>query len=139
VKWRPTTNFRGWPFLVWQTELMRRDFEADADAAAGLPSDTLHDWGLYTQALYGFRYRWAAGPRYEFATGSGQSVGGRDTDPLRDDRHRVSALLLWQASEFSRLRLQYNWDEADHLAGGDASSVWLSLEVLYGAHAAHTY
>jgi hypothetical protein len=51
----------------------------------------------------------------------------------------VSALLLWQASEFSRLRLQYNWDEADHLAGGDASSVWLSLEVLYGAHAAHTY
>jgi hypothetical protein len=139
VKWRPATNFRGRPSFVWQTEVMQRQFEADANAAAGLSRDTLYDGGLHTQALYGFRSGWAAGLRYEFATGSGASVGGRDADPLRADRHRLAPLVVWQPSEFSRLRLQYNWDDAGYLDDGQAHSVWLSLEVLYGAHPAHAY
>ena len=139
-KWRPATNFRGWPFLSLQTEVMQRDYEADGVARApALGATTLHDWGLYTQALYGFRYGWAGGLRYEYASGSGQSVGGRAADAFRDDRHRVSPLMVWRASEFSRMRLQYNWDRADHLAHGDAHSVWLGFELLYGAHAAHKY
>ena len=28
-KWQPPNHFRGWPFLTWQTEVMRRDYEAD--------------------------------------------------------------------------------------------------------------
>ena len=39
---------------------------------------TLYDWGLYTQVLYGFHYGWAAGVRFEYARGSGASVQGRD-------------------------------------------------------------
>jgi len=141
-KWRPRTNFRGWPFVVWETEAMKRDFEAApvVDAAGILVRDgtTLRDWGLYTQVLWGFRHPWAAGVRYEHATGSGASVGGRDADPLRDDRTRVAPLLVWQPTEFSRLRLQYNFDDADHLAR-DAHSVWFGFEVLHGSHAAHRY
>jgi hypothetical protein len=139
VKWRPATNFRGWPFVTWETELMRRRYQAAANPGAGLSRDTLYDWGLHTQALYGFRHGWAGGVRYEYVSGSGQSVGGRAADPMRANRQRLSPLLVWQPSEFSRLRLQYNWDDAAYLAGGDAQSVWLSLEVLYGSHAAHAY
>ena len=76
------------------------------------------DWGFYTQLLYGFHPGWAAGLRYEFTGGSGESVrefGSRNQDPFRDDRHRVSPLLAWYITEFSRLRLQYNYDRADHL------------------------
>jgi hypothetical protein len=146
-RWRPANNFRGWPFVLWQTEVMMRDFSADRftddsnpDEIITLPGRTLHDRGLYTQLLYGFRYRWAAGLRYEFAGGSGESVGGRRHDPFRADRHRVSPLLVWHPSEFSRLRLQYNYDQADHLRPGkQAHSVWLGLEFLYGAHPAHAY
>lgn len=146
-RWRPDNNFRGWPFVLWQTEVMMRDFSADRftddsnpDEIITLPGRTLHDRGLYTQLLYGFRYRWAAGLRYEFAGGSGESVGGRQHDPFRADRHRVSPLLVWHPSEFSRLRLQYNYDHADHLRPGkQAHSVWLGLEFLYGAHPAHAY
>jgi hypothetical protein len=146
VKWRPAMNERGWPFLVWESEVMKRDYEAsafldDSDPAdvIGLPATTLRDWGLYTQLLYGFHPGWAAGVRYEYATGSGRSVEGREVDPFRDDRQRLSPLLSWQPTEFSRLRLQYNLDRADHLENDEAHSVWLGVEFMYGAHPAHTY
>ena len=142
LTWRPATSFRGWPFFLWQSEAMGRDYVADrfSDGMIDLPSNTLRDWGFYTQALYGFSYGWAAGLRYEFATGSGASVGtfnGREADPFRDDRHRISPLLVWHPSEFSRLRLQYNYDRADHLERQDAHSVWLGIDLLYGAHPTH--
>jgi hypothetical protein len=146
VKWRPAENERGWPFLVWESEVMKRDYEAaaffdDSDPLniIDLPAKTLRDWGLYSQVLYGFHPGWAAGVRYEYAKGSGQSVDGRSADPFRDNRQRLSPLLLWHPSEFSRLRLQYNYDRADHLEDDEAHSVWLGVEFMYGAHPAHTY
>jgi hypothetical protein len=82
--------------------------------------------------------------RYEYGTGSGESVGGRNRDPFRDTRHRLSPLLSWRPTEFSRIRLQYNYDRATHLEFDglgnreqDAHSLWLGFEVLLGAHPAH--
>jgi hypothetical protein len=143
-KWQPPDHFRGWPFVTWQSEVMGRDYHAarfvdPEDPNADLADDTLHDWGLYTQVLWGFHYQWAAGLRYEYAGGSGASVGGRQEDPRRDDRHRVAPLIVWQPSEFSRIRLQYDFDHAEFLSEKDAHSVWFGFEVLYGAHPAHQY
>jgi len=102
-KWRSANHFRGWPFVTWQTELMQRDYHADRftlehedepGAVTTLPGRTLKDWDVYSQLLYGFYYggygSWAAGMRHEYAGGSIQSVGGREHDPFRADRHRVS-------------------------------------------------
>lgn len=174
LKWRPVDNFRGWPFLLWQTEVMKRDYTAEPFVAGTVPDDDgddhghahglatiahdahddddhqepgetvpgqiLRDWGFYTQLLYGFRHPWAAGVRVEWVSGSGESVPeGRSNDPLRDDRLRVSPLLQYQPSEFSRIRLQYNYDHATALPGEDASTVWLALELLYGSHPAHKW
>ena len=143
-RWQPAGNF-GYPFLTWQTEIMKRDYhvarytqETETGDFASLPGRTLKDWGLYTQLLYGFQTRWAAGLRYEYAGGSGQSIGGRKNDPFRDDRHRLSPLLVWRPSEFSRIRLQYNYDMASHLKD-DAHTIWLGFEWMYGAHAAHNF
>jgi hypothetical protein len=143
LKWRAADNERGWPFVIWQTELVRRDYDAaafvdPANPANNLAATTLHDWGLYSQVLWGFHLDWALGMRYEYASGSGESVGGRSNDPFRDDRQRFSPLLVWQLSEFSRLRLQYNHDIADHL-DHDADSIFFGLEVLIGAHPPHSY
>ena len=144
-RWRPTGNFNGYPFLTWQTEIMKRDYHAarytqaaDDGDLDSLPGRAFKDWGLYTQLLYGFQTNWAAGLRYEYAGGSGRSGGGRKNDPFRDDRHRVSPLLVWRPSEFSRIRLQYNYDTASHLKN-DAQTVWLGFEWMYGAHRAHDF
>jgi hypothetical protein len=139
VKWRPATNFRGWPFVTWHTEAMQRDFEAAAVPDLGLPATTLYDWGLYSQLVWGFRYGWAAGFRYEYADGTGQSVGGLNADPFRGSRTRLAPLLVWHPSEFSRLRLQYNFDQAAFLPERNANSVWFGIEVMFGAHPAHQY
>jgi hypothetical protein len=142
-KWRPARNFRGWPFFLVESELMKRDYEAaavvDAAGVTTLPATTLYDWGFYLQSLYGFRYGWAGGLRYEYATGSGQSVGGRGSAPFRADRQRLSPLLVWHPTEFSRIRLQYNFDIAEQLDPDEAHTGWVGFEILYGAHAAHKY
>jgi hypothetical protein len=146
VKWRPVISRRGWPFLIWESEIMKRDYRAaaffdDSDPAdvVVLAATTLRDWGAYTQVLYGFHPGWAAGARYDYATASGESIGGRGADPFRDDRHRISPLISWHPTEFSRFRLQYNYDRADHLPDKKAHSVWLGAEFMYGAHAAHAF
>lgn len=146
LKQRPVSHFRGWPFIIVESEIMKRDYDADPffddsdpDNIIDLAGETLRDWGLYIQLLYGFRYRWATGLRYEYVSGSEESVEGREADPFRNDRYRISPLLAWYPSEFSRIRLQYNYDHADHLEDENAHSVWLGFEFLYGAHPAHTF
>lgn len=137
VTWRPARNFRGWPFLRWQTEFIWRNYRADN--SEDFDSAILRDWGLYSQLLYGFTYRWAGGVRFGYADGSGDS-GERNQDPFRDLRYRVSPLLVFYPTEFSRLRLQYNYDWADHFDGSNtAHTAWLGLEILIGTHPAHKY
>lgn len=151
LKWRPPDNFRGWPFVVWQSELLKRDYTAarfvagtatggdggghdhehgeDDDGSAfpnDLPGGILRDYGFYSQLTWGFTHPWAAAVRLEYATGSGKSVEdgvlvSRQQDPLRGDRLRVSPLLLYQVSHFARLRLQYNYDHATFLAGDESA------------------
>ena len=150
-RWQPANSFRGYPFITWQTEYMRRRYEAaaasmDVTLADGatetvnFPADTLEDWGMYTQLLYGPQINWAAGLRFEYASGRGfgYNHGGREADPFRNERYRVSPLISWRTSEFLRLRLQYNYDHATHLEDY-AHSVWLGFEWLYGAHPAHRF
>jgi len=141
-KWRPVNNNRGTPYLLSQTEVMYRGFDADeADDGEGglLPAETLRDYGFYTQLLYAWEPRWRGGIRFEYVTASGESVGGNENDPFRDDRYRISPLIEFLPSEFSRIRLQYSYDDAEHLADGYAHSIWLGFEYLIGSHAAHRY
>jgi hypothetical protein len=149
AKWHPTGGQQGYPFVVFETEVMRRELHA---ASGELDSDDdgiidqtftegdLRDWGFYAQCLYGFTRGWAAGVRYDYATENEASAfAGRDDDALRDDRQRISPLLIWQPTHFSRLRLQYNYDRADHLEDSHAHSVWLGCEFLIGTHPAHNF
>lgn len=156
LKWRPADNERGWPFVIFQSEVIRRDLNADSYFNIGdplnpaddvfIPSRDLSDWGLYTQLIWGFTPGWLCGARYEYVSGSGADYDGatnsfvsRSQDPFRDNRYRISGLLSYMPTEFSKFRFQYNYDHADHLADKDAHSIWLGLELLIGAHAAHKY
>jgi hypothetical protein len=153
LKWQPLISDHGWPFVKIQGELMRRHYHADSffgcedgeeecEEPLALSSATLKDWGGYVQVEWGFRRPWSAGLRYEYATGSGDSIGmfdGRGADPFRDNRQRISPLLTFQATEFSRIRLQYNYDRADFSREAGNHTVWLGLEFGIGPHAAHAF
>lgn len=136
-KWKPADAFEGYPYLSWQTEALTRRFSAAADrlAPAPLPAETLRDSGFYTQLLYGFVPRWNAGLRADYVTGNTATFDA--SDPFRGDRYRFSPELTFFPSEFSKLRLQYNYDHGDHF--GTAHSIWMQLEFGLGAHAAHKF
>ena len=53
------------------------------------------------------------------------------------ERYRISPELTFLPSEFSKIRLQYNFDHGDLF--GTAHSIWMQLEFGLGAHAAHKY
>jgi hypothetical protein len=133
-KWRPVNALKGFPFVAWQTEALYRRFEAGANAGAGLGAETLGDWGFYSQLLWGFAPRWVAGLRGEFVSAD---TGEFDPDPLRADRTRLSPNLTWYPTEFSKIRLQYNYDRRQSI--GNDHSVWMQIEFLLGAHGAHKF
>jgi len=154
-KWKPSKNERGWPFTIWTSEFIMRRYWATSyngpnphDEAApplSLPSETLTDWGFYTQWLYGFKPKWAVGLRYEYVWGNGDSLNNNfqfvsnNADPFRDNRHRLSPLLAWYLTEFSRFNFQYNYDYAEHLPSKSAHTFWLGAEFILGAHPAHKF
>ena len=140
-RWRPLENDRGWPFVTWQSEFLWRKLFADGTvdpASEGeIPSERIFDYGLYTQALYGFVQNWAGGLRFEHGTGShGEN---RQENPFRDDRFRISPLLVWYTSEFARVRFQFNYDNAAFLPDRHAYTAWVGLEFILGSHSAHTF
>lgn len=148
IKWRPLINNQGWPFVAWQTEAMLRRYQAGqvlGDVGPIALATTLADAGLYSQLLWGFARPWVAGVRYDHALGEDETFPVADgayrssADALRDSRQRYSAVLSYYPSEFSKLRLQYNYDRAEFLSERDAHSVFVQFEILFGAHGAHKF
>lgn len=136
-KWKPANARRGFPFVSWQTEALYRRFGAGEDLLAPIPlsAENIRDWGFYSQVLWGFQPRWVAGLRGEFADGNTAAYDAED--PFRGERWRLSPSLTFYPSEFSKLRLQYNYDQGESF--GSESSFWLQMEFMLGAHAAHTF
>jgi hypothetical protein len=141
-KWKPLRTVKGWPFVAWQTEVMTRRYDnaAVADDPAtvsvdeSLPAEVLRDWGIYSQVVWGFTPRWVTGLRGDYVAGK----EGDLTDPLRERRVRVSPDLTFYPSEFSKWRLQYNWDHLQTQAD-NVHSVFLQWEFLLGSHGAHAF
>jgi len=159
-KWKSPNQHAGFPFVSWQTEAMLRRYEAAAfdwdlngsgiadpgeisDPVTGLPAflpkETLTDYGLYSQVSYGFKKGWVAALRGDYVfpdkRGLYESITG--ADPERASRWRISPDLTYYPSEFSKIRLQYNFDHRNGI--GDDHSVWMQFEFLLGTHAAHKF
>jgi hypothetical protein len=163
-KWKSTRAHGGFPFVSFQTEAMLRRYQLGAfdwqdeagegtvimDEATGLPAvlraETVTDYGFYSEVLYGFKLGWVAGLRVDYIAGDTAEyerlnlTSGGDplgADPHRARRWRLSPNLTWYPSDFSKIRLQYNYD--DRRGIGADHSVWLQFELVLGAHAAHKF
>jgi hypothetical protein len=103
------------------------------DPTVTLPGETIDDSGWYAQLLWGIRPRIVAGLRAEGVTGDPASFNSE----LRADRFRFSPNFTMYPSEFSKVRLQYNYDDRQGI--GRDHSLWLQFEFILGAHAAHRF
>ncbi len=139
-KWKSARAEGGFPFVKWQTEWMYRRFEADRGVGMEFPiAETFHDWGMYSQMLWGFKKGWVAGLRGDYLHMQGSRFTAENE---RQSRSRITADLTWYPTEFSKIRLQYNHDwleENFFLAGREVDSIILQFEFILGAHGAHKF
>lgn len=139
-KWKSSHADAGFPFVKWQTEFMYRRYEAGHGANDSFPvAETFHDWGFYSQVLWGFKKGWTAGIRGDYV----HMQDSMYTDDLdRQSRWRLTADLTWYPTEFSKIRLQYNQDflkENFFLSAREVESVFLQWEFILGSHGAHKF
>jgi len=137
-KWAPNGNWRERNFKL-QAEYLWRDENGEYT----LPDDRMLSWkdkqqGWYVQAVYQPIPQWRFGARVDALSGASSNPDFYAT-PLAsngDDPMRYSVMVDWSNSEFSRVRLQYNRDEA-----GQENDNQFGLQYIYsiGAHGAHSF
>jgi hypothetical protein len=137
-KWKSLTAQKGFPFFSVQSEALYRRYEVAERVAADdplilLPSEILRDRGVYAEVLYGIRPRIVAGLRADVASGDDAAFSSE----VRADRFRLSPNFTWYPTEFSKIRFQYNYDDRQGI--GTDHSLWMQVEFLLGAHAAHKF
>ena len=145
AKYRPLAS-HPYQELQLQSEFMYRDAQT-AEGDQG-------DWGLYAQAVYRFAKRWNAGVRYgitdtndpispeeelvEVEAEEEEEHGHEDGElGLFGKQYRVSGMLTFNPTEFSRIRLQYDYLNQDFAE--DQHGLFLQFQYAIGAHGAHPY
>jgi hypothetical protein len=134
-KWKPSRT----KSLIVQGEYLRRDQTGSLDDLVAETTNYLSrsQDGLYIQSLYQMG-RWRTGVRYDQLNIFSDSYRLSGTDQSFRTPFRLTGALEFNPSEFSRFRLQYNYDRS----GGDGKinhEVFLQVILGIGAHAAHTF
>ncbi len=119
-KWKPAGR-ELYRTLIWQSEFIHSSRDVDKK-------------GVYSLVQFQFARRWWLQGRYDFFTIPSDQVGGGE---LKQDKHRYSTLLAFALSEFSALRLQYNF--LDQSIAEDEHQAFLQLNFTFGSHPAHAY
>ncbi len=99
-----------------------------------------HQYGWYAQGIFQFMPQWKIGVRYDQleSDNSGSNSAVLATTGLLNSfsPKRYSAMLEWIPSEFSRIRLQYNYDNSYQ---NSDSQLFVQYTYSLGTHGAHQY
>jgi uncharacterized coiled-coil protein SlyX len=134
-KWKPSKRTS----LLVETEYLLRPQTGDLLFFSTSTADSLRRFqdGWYIQALYQFD-RWRVGARYDML-----GIFAKDFDlsgqKISFERpYRLTGALEFNPTEFSRIRLQYNYDR--FTGNGEVNNeVFLQTILAIGAHGAHPF
>jgi hypothetical protein len=140
-KWARNGNPRDRSF-VFQAEYLRRD-EDGIVALEEVPGDSVsggyegRQSGFYVQGVYGFRPRWRVGLRYDrLDANNATNLGVETILTAQGTPSRVSAMVDFSNSEFSRLRIQLSRDES---RAQNDDQFFIQYLMSLGAHGAHRF
>jgi len=138
-KWAPDGNVRERNFK-FQAEYLWRNENGDyrvpgLPGAASIDADTQ---GWYAQAVYQWQPLWRVGFRLDGLNldDPGRQFAGTPLADLGHNPLRYTAMVDYSHSEFSRLRLQFQYDDSGQ---ADNSQVTLQYIMSIGAHGAHEF
>ncbi|MGH7801098.1 MAG: TonB-dependent receptor [Thermodesulfobacteriota bacterium] len=134
VKYNPLKYSSSYQQVWLQSEFMYRQAETPE------PEGNFSDWGAYAQAVYRFAKRWNTGARFDFVNTNNNSFvpppGEEGLFPARKELN-YAAMLTFNPSEFSRIRLQYEFDDPDFR--GSYSAFYIQFQYSLGPHGAHPF
>ncbi len=143
-KYAPNGNIRN-SYVKLQAEYFRRkengDLTYDTAGANVTDSYAVTQSGWYLQGVYQFMPRWRSGLRYDRLDPGTAQVGALNAGNVIADYafrpSRLSWMLDYSPSEFSRLRLQLAHD--DSRRGLADNQLFVQYIMSLGAHGAHQY
>lgn len=141
-KWAENGNPRSRNFII-QGEYLRLVEDGQVDFFNGVANESgpydLDQSGFYIQGIYQFKPRWRVGLRFDRLSSSNQLPALSVVTPLSDDDRnprRLTAMVDFSNSEFSRLRLQLAIDDS---SADNDTQVLLQYVMSIGAHGAHQF
>ncbi len=133
-KWAPNGNG-----TTTSVKLQGEYLHRSEDGALNADQYSASQSGWYVQGVYKFLQEWRTALRYDHLDAGSVSYGlntaglaSTDYDP-----QRISWMLDYNPSEFSRLRLQLSRDESRQ--GAADNHVFIQYQMSLGAHGAHKY
>lgn len=123
--------------IILQAEYIRSEKTLQQVSAATSWEDTQD--GYYMQAVYGFAPRWRCGLRWDHV-GLLNQVQDESGPKQYGSSWRISGMVDFSPSEFSRLRFQVNNGRYNTDIGKeDVVEIFVQLQVSIGAHGAHPF
>ena len=150
-KWAPNGNPKYQNFKFQSEYFVRKDKGDLTCAGLGSACDPLaagdavtgnydtRQSGWYAQGVYQFTPEWRAGLRYDQLDSGSQNLGANAAYLAMPDYkpQRLTAMIDYSWSEFSRARLQYAQDKS--MQGVTDNQLTLQYIMSLGAHGAHTF
>lgn len=147
-KWAPEGNpkYQNFKFVAeWFQQRRSGELTFDDSGALGIGPTTegltVKQSGWYVQGVYQFHPAWRVGLRYDQLDEGSWDAGpvAAANGVVRPDftPRRYSAMVDWNPSEFSRLRLQFNQDKSQ--LGLTDNQIFVQYIYSLGTHGAHKF
>jgi hypothetical protein len=130
-------------YLSLQTEFLYRTMSGDRyDNSGGMMSLDKKQSGLYSQFVYRVSQCWRTGFRFDLLQKNRIKTDTAGAN-LHENLPRYAAMLEYNPTEFSRIRLQYSHDRSGYLDEGSSQKInnelILQFNITIGAHGAHSF
>lgn len=133
--------------ITWQSEYIYRKMDGTQYAENAVSGEwqgvsmKKEQAGYYSELIYQNDKNWRTGIRYSALNQNDITVNGNVKDKP-EDMYVTSAMLEYNPSEFSRIRLQYNHNSSLYDEDGEKNNkneIILQFNYAIGAHGAHSF
>ena len=125
-------------YIQLQSEYLLRHIKGERITSSDTQNLEKSDDGFYSELVWRFNRRWRCGLRYDLLE------GGDNIYPdgvITGNLTRFSSMIEFNATEFSRIRIQYNYSRTKVLEGElrKFNEVFINCNLAIGAHGAHKF
>lgn len=127
-------------YLSFQSEFLHRNMSGSEYTNDSRTSIDKNQSGMYTQLVYKFNQQWRVGTRLDMILQNQVLEDSKDLG-YKGFMPKYTAMVDFNPTEFSRLRLQFSHDRTKTLDTSQiaVNEILLQLNMAVGAHGAHTF